>query len=73
MLGKDLRARRLALGLSQTELGAYFGYTKQSIITWERKGPPRWVPLAIVGLESALHKAEQARERAISEALAPTP
>lgn len=56
MLGKDLRARRLNLDLSQYSLGLHFGVTRMTVYRWERgvERVPVWMPYALTGLEKEL-------------------
>lgn len=52
MSGEELRRRRLALRLSQTEMAAQLGIHQNTLCRWEKQGVPRLsVTLAKVTLE----------------------
>ena len=58
MLGKDLRNRRLSLGLSQAQLGLEWGFTRVSVWRWESgaEDVARWASDALRGLEMRLQE-----------------
>lgn len=52
MSGEELRRRRLALRLSQTDMAAQLGIHQNTLCRWEKQGVPRLsVALAQVTLE----------------------
>ena len=66
MRASNLRAARLALGLTQQELARRFGVSRQSINNWENEHArvPEWVPdqLGWIEQERASESAARARE-----------
>lgn len=55
MTGEELRRRRRALGLNQTELGELLGLTQNTISRWEKGaaviGHPKLLAWALTGIE----------------------
>ena len=47
MTGDEFKGMRLVLKLSQAKLGEALDMTRQTIIDYEKKGPPRMAALAI--------------------------
>jgi transcriptional regulator with XRE-family HTH domain len=62
MDGDELRQRRKALGLSQTELGERIGIRQPTISSWEQGhtsiGNPRMLALALWALEHGVGEEE---------------
>lgn len=61
MTGQEIRAARLAQGLTQEKLGELFGVSKNTIARWERDEvipqSTAMLRLAFVGLKLERHKA----------------
>jgi transcriptional regulator with XRE-family HTH domain len=64
MNAKELRLHRLSLGLSQTQLGHYFGIHYRTVLRWENKrlSVPEWMPFAMTGLEQFLTKGKKKKK-----------
>ncbi|WP_409286957.1 helix-turn-helix domain-containing protein [Pseudomonas guariconensis] len=52
--GSELKIQRERLGFSPDELAHRLGFVAQTIIAWERKSPPNWMYLALIGLAAQL-------------------
>jgi transcriptional regulator with XRE-family HTH domain len=55
LTGRELRNQRLRLGLTQQQLAMKLGVARNTITRWERgflPDVPKYVPLALKGLES---------------------
>lgn len=67
MTGKELRARRLALKLTQVELGEYLGVSGNTIARWERGDMeiqhPKTLALALKALQAELHPSKVAKKK----------
>lgn len=54
LTGEEVRIFRKSRGLSQTELGAWLGVTKQGVQNYEERGMNRQQALALAALDRGL-------------------
>lgn len=50
----SLREARKKLNLTQQDLAEHLGFHRDTIVQWEKNGPPKWMRAAIMGLSVIL-------------------